>query len=200
MAIMILRFVFWIYIFPFMLTSFVCLILRALCCNSCNLKWFLLYLKYMETLQMGFHDRVIDPFSQCTFWESFMELPTCSFICWKHTKILLYLDCWLFPTSCCLEYWYIYSLRFNYGLVKDILELSVLVFFTSFLWETTRYFNVIGSDPDGRLGEAPRPELREQGRISGACFDAARGIIPGIKVCWYWNFHLFLVRLKRNSL
>ncbi|ESW31595.1 hypothetical protein PHAVU_002G251100 [Phaseolus vulgaris] len=45
-----------------------------------------------------------------------------------------------------------------------------------------RYFNVIGSDPDGRLGEAPRPELREQGRISGACFDAARGIIPGLKV------------------
>lgn len=45
-----------------------------------------------------------------------------------------------------------------------------------------RYFNVIGSDPDGRLGEAPRPELREHGRISGACFDAARGIIPGLKV------------------
>ncbi|KAI3420492.1 NAD(P)-bd_dom domain-containing protein [Psidium guajava] len=45
-----------------------------------------------------------------------------------------------------------------------------------------RYFNVIGSDPDGRLGEAPRPELREHGRISGACFDAARGIMPGLKV------------------
>lgn len=45
-----------------------------------------------------------------------------------------------------------------------------------------RYFNVIGSDPEGRLGEAPRPELREQGRISGACFDAARRIIPGLKV------------------
>ncbi|MQL91858.1 hypothetical protein Taro_024477 [Colocasia esculenta] len=45
-----------------------------------------------------------------------------------------------------------------------------------------RYFNVIGSDPDGRLGEAPRPELREHGRISGACFDAALGIIPGLKV------------------
>lgn len=45
-----------------------------------------------------------------------------------------------------------------------------------------RYFNVIGSDPEGRIGEAPRPELREQGRISGACFDAARGIIPGLKV------------------
>ncbi|XP_042068057.1 UDP-arabinose 4-epimerase 1-like isoform X2 [Salvia splendens] len=45
-----------------------------------------------------------------------------------------------------------------------------------------RYFNVIGSDPSGRLGEAPRPELREQGRISGACFDAARGIIPGLKI------------------
>ncbi|XP_050224236.1 UDP-arabinose 4-epimerase 1 [Mercurialis annua] len=45
-----------------------------------------------------------------------------------------------------------------------------------------RYFNVIGSDPDGRLGEAPSPELREHGRISGACFDAARGFIPGLKV------------------
>jgi UDP-arabinose 4-epimerase len=45
-----------------------------------------------------------------------------------------------------------------------------------------RYFNVIGSDPGGRLGEAPRPELREHGRISGACFDAALGIIPGLKV------------------
>lgn len=47
-----------------------------------------------------------------------------------------------------------------------------------------RYFNVIGSDPEGRLGEAPRPELREHGRISGACFDAARGITPGLKVCY----------------
>ncbi|XXG74608.1 hypothetical protein AAC387_Pa07g3285 [Persea americana] len=45
-----------------------------------------------------------------------------------------------------------------------------------------RYFNVIGSDPDGQLGEAPRPELREHGRISGACFDAALGVIPGLKV------------------
>ena len=47
---------------------------------------------------------------------------------------------------------------------------------------TTRYVNVIGSDPEGRLGEAPRPELREHGRISGACFDTALGIIPGLKV------------------
>jgi len=46
----------------------------------------------------------------------------------------------------------------------------------------TRYFNVIGSDPEGRLGEAPRPELREHGRISGACFDAALGISSGLKV------------------
>uniref|UniRef100_A0A0C9RRQ4 TSA: Wollemia nobilis Ref_Wollemi_Transcript_18720_1968 transcribed RNA sequence n=1 Tax=Wollemia nobilis TaxID=56998 RepID=A0A0C9RRQ4_9CONI len=45
-----------------------------------------------------------------------------------------------------------------------------------------RYFNVIGSDPEGMLGEAPRPELREHGRISGACFDAAMGVIPGLKV------------------
>ncbi|KAK1279856.1 putative UDP-arabinose 4-epimerase 3 [Acorus gramineus] len=45
-----------------------------------------------------------------------------------------------------------------------------------------RYFNVIGLDPKGQLGEAPRPELCEHGRISGACFDAALGIIPGLKV------------------
>ncbi|WOL07629.1 hypothetical protein Cni_G16374 [Canna indica] len=45
-----------------------------------------------------------------------------------------------------------------------------------------RYFNVIGSDPKGRLGEAPRPELRGHGRICGACFDAALGIISGLKV------------------
>jgi UDP-arabinose 4-epimerase len=56
-----------------------------------------------------------------------------------------------------------------------------------------RYFNVIGSDPEGRLGEAPRPELREQGRISGACFDAARGIIPGLKV--HFPHFRFSVRL-----
>lgn len=55
-----------------------------------------------------------------------------------------------------------------------------------------RYFNVIGSDPEGRLGEAPRPELREHGRISGACFDAARGIIPGLKVCLYIYFCLIV--------
>jgi hypothetical protein len=52
-------------------------------------------------------------------------------------------------------------------------------------WPNFRYFNVIGSDPDGRLGEAPRPELREHGRISGACFDAARGIVAGLKVFWF---------------
>lgn len=45
-----------------------------------------------------------------------------------------------------------------------------------------RYFNVIGSDPKGRLGEAPRTELRKYGCISGACFDAAMGINPDLKV------------------
>lgn len=47
-----------------------------------------------------------------------------------------------------------------------------------------RYFNVIGSDSKGRLGEAPRPELRAHGRISGACFDAAMGQIAGLKVLY----------------
>ncbi|KAF5207683.1 Udp-arabinose 4-epimerase [Thalictrum thalictroides] len=45
-----------------------------------------------------------------------------------------------------------------------------------------RYFNVIGSDPEGRLGEAPRPELQEHGHICGACFDAAAGTISSLKV------------------
>lgn len=40
-----------------------------------------------------------------------------------------------------------------------------------------RYFNVFGSDPDGRVGELPRQELRHHDRISGACFDAALGNI-----------------------
>lgn len=59
------------------------------------------------------------------------------------------------------------------------------------IWKNVRYFNVIGSDPEGRLGEAPPPELREQGRISGACFDAARGIIPGLKVCLCSKLYTF---------
>jgi len=45
-----------------------------------------------------------------------------------------------------------------------------------------RYFNVFGSDPKGRLGEYPRPELRRHGRISGACFDAALGNIEHLLV------------------
>lgn len=45
-----------------------------------------------------------------------------------------------------------------------------------------RYFNVFGSDPEGRLGEFPRPELRRHGRISSACFDAALGNIPELKI------------------
>jgi len=54
-----------------------------------------------------------------------------------------------------------------------------------------RYFNVIGSDPEGMLGESPRPELREHGRISGACFDAALGVIPGLKVCQSVSVFIF---------
>jgi hypothetical protein len=62
-------------------------------------------------------------------------------------------------------------------------KIILIVIDMFFLFENVRYFNVIGSDPEGRLGEAPRPELREHGRISGACFDAARGIMSGLKVC-----------------
>lgn len=71
-----------------------------------------------------------------------------------------------------------------YGKAKKMSEDIILDFYkkANMAVMILRYFNVIGSDPEGRLGEAPRPELREQGRISGACFDAARGIIPGLKV------------------
>ncbi|KAL0405195.1 UNVERIFIED_CONTAM: UDP-arabinose 4-epimerase 1 [Sesamum latifolium] len=71
-----------------------------------------------------------------------------------------------------------------YGKAKKMAEDIILDFSktSNMAVMLLRYFNVIGSDPEGRLGEAPRPELREQGRISGACFDAARGIIPGLKI------------------
>lgn len=39
-----------------------------------------------------------------------------------------------------------------------------------------RYFNVIGADPLGRVGETPRPNLDSSySRISQACFDVALG-------------------------
>jgi UDP-arabinose 4-epimerase len=71
-----------------------------------------------------------------------------------------------------------------YGKAKKMAEEIILDFSkrSDLAVMILRYFNVIGSDPEGRLGEAPRPELREHGRISGACFDAALGIIPGLKV------------------
>lgn len=71
-----------------------------------------------------------------------------------------------------------------YGKAKKMSEDIIIDFSktTNMAVIILRYFNVIGSDPEGRLGEAPHPELREQGRISGACFDAARGIIRGLKV------------------
>lgn len=55
-----------------------------------------------------------------------------------------------------------------------------------------KYFNVIGSGPRGRLGDAPSRELKEQGRISGACLDAALAIIPESKVItkyFLWLIH-----------
>ncbi|CAN1226323.1 UDP-arabinose 4-epimerase 1 [Linum grandiflorum] len=71
-----------------------------------------------------------------------------------------------------------------YGKAKKMAEDMILDFSktSDMAVMILRYFNVIGSDPGGRLGEAPPPELREHGRISGACFDAARGIMPGLKV------------------
>ncbi|KAJ0088771.1 hypothetical protein Patl1_33257 [Pistacia atlantica] len=71
-----------------------------------------------------------------------------------------------------------------YGKAKKMSEDIIIDFSktTNMAVMILRYFNVIGSDLEGRLGEAPRAELRKHGRISGACFDAARGIIPGLKV------------------
>ncbi|KAK6287007.1 hypothetical protein POUND7_013186 [Theobroma cacao] len=71
-----------------------------------------------------------------------------------------------------------------YGKAKKMAEDIIIDFSktTSMAVMILRYFNVIGSDPEGRLGEAPRAELREHGRISGACFDAGRGTIPGPKI------------------
>ena len=45
-----------------------------------------------------------------------------------------------------------------------------------------RYFHVFGAVPEGRLGELPRAELRSQGRISSACYDAALGLIPELTI------------------
>ncbi|KAK6259431.1 hypothetical protein SCA6_013905 [Theobroma cacao] len=71
-----------------------------------------------------------------------------------------------------------------YGKAKKMAEDIIIDFSktTSMAVMILRYFNVIGSDPEGRLGEAPRAELHEHGWISGACFDAGRGIIPGLKI------------------
>ncbi|XP_076960373.1 putative UDP-arabinose 4-epimerase 2 isoform X2 [Bidens hawaiensis] len=71
-----------------------------------------------------------------------------------------------------------------YGKAKKMAEDIILDFHknSKMAFMILRYFNVIGSDPEGRLGEAPRPEFREHGRISSACFDAARGITKGLKI------------------
>eukprot|EP00270_Netrium_digitus_P004141 TRINITY_DN15022_c0_g1_i3.p1 TRINITY_DN15022_c0_g1~~TRINITY_DN15022_c0_g1_i3.p1 ORF type:complete len:341 (-),score=86.91 TRINITY_DN15022_c0_g1_i3:354-1376(-) len=45
-----------------------------------------------------------------------------------------------------------------------------------------RHSNVIGSDPKGRLGELQAPDLQQHARISSACFDAALGIRPSVKI------------------
>ena len=72
-----------------------------------------------------------------------------------------------------------------YGRSKLMAEQAVRDYAASsplFQGAILRYFNVYGSDPAGRLGELPRPELRHHGRISGACFDAALGEIPSLKI------------------
>ena len=72
-----------------------------------------------------------------------------------------------------------------YGRSKLFAELAIRDFAAAhadFKAIILRYFNVIGSDPLGRLGEYPRPELRKLGRLSGACFDAALGQIDKLVI------------------
>lgn len=72
-----------------------------------------------------------------------------------------------------------------YGKAKLYAEVAIRDFMAvnrDFDAAILRYFNVFGSDPEGRLGEYPRPDLRNHGRISGACFDAALGLIPELVV------------------
>ena len=73
-----------------------------------------------------------------------------------------------------------------YGRAKLMAEQAVKDFAAankeSFRVAILRYFNVFGADPEGRLGELPRPELRSQGRISTACYDAALGLSPELAI------------------
>lgn len=73
-----------------------------------------------------------------------------------------------------------------YGRAKLMAEQAVKDFAAankeSFHVAILRYFNVFGADPEGRLGELPRPELRSQGRISTACYDAALGLSPELAI------------------
>jgi UDP-glucose 4-epimerase len=46
-----------------------------------------------------------------------------------------------------------------------------------------RYFNVIGSDAKGRIGEwANHPVARENPRISAVCFEVALGLRPTMTI------------------
>ena len=72
-----------------------------------------------------------------------------------------------------------------YGRAKLMAEQAVRDYAASqprFEAAVLRYFNVFGADPAGRLGELPRAELRSQGRISTACYDAALGLIPELTI------------------
>jgi UDP-arabinose 4-epimerase len=72
-----------------------------------------------------------------------------------------------------------------YGRAKLMAEQAVRDYAASqpkFEAAVLRYFNVFGADPQGRLGELPRAELRSQGRISTACYDAALGLIPELTI------------------
>ena len=85
----------------------------------------------------------------------------------------------LSPITACQDFFMVISMNDQCKWFPEYILKKCCVFLCVYI----RYFNVIGSDAKGRLGEAPRPELRAHGRISGACFDAAMGHIPGLKVC-----------------
>eukprot|EP00899_Mesostigma_viride_P003841 jgi/Mesvir1/13458/Mv16517-RA.1 len=64
-------------------------------------------------------------------------------------------------------------------MIKDTARLSKDGFGCAIL----RYFNVVGSDPEGRIGEAPASEAsKKYARITGACFAAATGKRDGMDI------------------
>ncbi|KAM3250144.1 hypothetical protein P3S67_022529 [Capsicum chacoense] len=52
---------------------------------------------------------------------------------------------------------------FSQNAFDAVMHFAAVAYVGESTLDPLKYFNVIGSDPNGRLGEAPRPELRERG-------------------------------------